>query len=165
MRASAVMLVAAAVLSGCAGRQGDAVDEVIPTGAIQYDGSFRPIQQYSGALGMSTQQRIFGNVRILFRESTGRATIDLTLSTNVQQSEVLIWAIVPGRCGNGAIPVLPAAQFPPLEIGSTGRGEVRNISLPVAMPSGAYHVNVYRGGETLSNVIACSNLSAREGEE
>lgn len=165
MRGPAVALVAAAVLSGCAGQQGGAVDEVIPTGAIQYDGSFRPIQQYSGAAGMSTQQRIFGNVRVLFRESSGRSVINLSLNTNIQQSEVLIWAIVPGRCGNGAIPLLPATQFPPLEMSSTGRGEVRSFEMPIAMPMGAYHANIYRGGETLSNVIACSNLTGRSGDE
>lgn len=163
MRGTAVMLAAAAMLTGCAGQRG-AVDEVIPTGAIQYEGSFRPIQQYSGAAGMSTQQRIFGNVQVLFRESSGRSVINLSLNTNIQRSEVLIWAIVPGRCGNGAIPLLPATQFPALEMSSTGRGEVRNYEMPVTMAMGAYHVNIYRGGETLSNVIACSNLTGRSGE-
>ena len=164
MRATPALLLAAIALGGCASGGPRATDEIIASGAVQYDGQFRPIQQSDGRLGMSTQQRIYGNVRVLFREATGRSNIDLTITTNVQQPELLSWAIVPGRCGNGAIPVLPAAQFPAIEVGSTGRGDVRVQDMPVSLPQGAYHVNVYRGGDTLSNVIACSNLAAKSGE-
>jgi hypothetical protein len=165
MRATAASLLAAVALAGCASSQATSdTQEIVAAGAIQYDGQFRPIQQSDGRLGMSTQQRIYGTVRIIYRESNSRSVVNLTLNTNAQQSEVLSWAVVPGRCGSGGVPVLPAAQFPPLEIGSTGRGDVINREVPIVLPQGAYHVNVYRGGETLTNVIACSNLTAKVGE-
>jgi hypothetical protein len=99
---------------------------------------------------------------VIFRESSGKSSIRLSLTTNANASEVLSWAIVPGRCGNGAIPVLPAAQFPPLELSNNGSGEVNAAEMQVALPPSAYHVNVYRGGETLANVIACANLNQRD---
>lgn len=132
------------------------------SGAIQYDGQFRPIQQNDGRLGMNTTQRIFGNVQVIFRENSGTSSVRLSLTTNANASEVLAWAIVPGRCGSGAVPVLPAAQFPPLELSNNGSGEINATGISVALPAGTYHVNVYRGGETLANVIACANLNQRE---
>ncbi|MBL8997954.1 MAG: hypothetical protein KJZ74_09560 [Gemmatimonadales bacterium] len=163
MRASAAVALLALAAAGCASASNATPETGVidATGALQYDGQFRPVQQSDGRVGMSTVQRIYGDVRILFREATDRSRVTLSLNTNNQQSEVLAWAVVPGRCGSGGVPLLPAAQFPPLEITNTGRGEVAGRELPLSMPSATYHVNVYRGGETLSNVIACANLQLR----
>jgi len=154
-RTSTILMVAA--LGGCAQKQPNA--DIVATGAVQYSGLFRPIQQSDGRLGMNVQQRIYGEVKLLFRESSGRTDVSLTLNTNSNTSDLLAWAVVPGRCGNGAVPLLPASQFPALELANNGRGDVSG-ELPIAMPQGAYHVNVYRGGDNLSNVIACANLTA-----
>lgn len=164
MRTTFAMLAAAVALGGCASSQaGSDTTEIIATGAIQYDGAFRPIQQSDGRLGMNTVQRIFGNVRVLYRESTGRSQIALTINTSSAVSEILSWAIVPGRCGSGGVPVMPAAQFPPIELSNNGRGDLKVDDVPIVLPLGTYHVNVYRGGENLTNVIACSNLAAKAG--
>jgi hypothetical protein len=157
------LLLALPLLAACASAPKPAATAApAVTGAIQYEGQFRPIQQNDGRLGMNTTQRIFGSVQVIFRESSGKSSIRLSLTTNANASEVLSWAIVPGRCGNGAIPVLPAAQFPPLELSNNGSGEVNAAEMQVALPPSAYHVNVYRGGETLANVIACANLNQRD---
>lgn len=162
MRPTTALVLAAVALGGCASSQaGEEMDEIVPAGAVQFDGSFRPIQQSDGRVGMNTQQRVFGSVRVLFRESSGRSLVSLNITTNLQQTELLAWGIVPGRCGSGGVPVLPTSQFPALEISSTGRGEINPTEIQMALPMGTYHVNVYRGGETLSNVIACANLTAK----
>lgn len=162
MRPTTALLLTAVALGGCASSQAaEETGEVVPAGAVQFDGAFRPIQQSDGRLGMATQQRVFGSVRVLFRESSGRSLVSLTITTNLQQTELLAWAVVPGRCGSGGIPVLPSSQFPALEISNTGRGEIRPTEIQLALPMGSYHVNVYRGGETLSNVIACANLTGK----
>lgn len=111
---------------------------------------------------MNITQRVFGSAQVIFREASGKASVRFTLTTNSNTSEILSWAIVPGRCGNGAVPILPAAQFPPLEISNNGAGEINIQELPVVLPAGAYHINVYRGGETLGNVIACANLAPQD---
>lgn len=162
MRPTTALLLTAVALGGCASSQaGEEMGEIVPAGGIQYDGAFRPIQQSDGRLGMNTQQRIFGSVRVIFREASGRSLVSLTITTNLQQTELLAWAIVPGRCGSGGVPVLPTSQFPALEVSSTGRGEISPTEIQLALPLATYHVNVYRGGETLSNVIACANLTGK----
>jgi len=134
-------------------------DTIVPMQARAYDGQFRPMQQSQGGLGMSTQQRIYGSVKIAFRESNERSKVNLTINTNLQQSEILGWSANPGQCGSGSVPYMPVAQFPGIEVSSTGRGEVELQNMQLSLPvSGAVHVNVYRGGDNLDNVIACANL-------
>lgn len=134
-------------------------DTIVAMQARAYDGQFRPMQQAQGGLGMSTQQRVYGSVKIAFRESSDRSNVNLTINTNSQQSEILGWSANPGRCGSGTVPFMPVAQFPAIEVSATGRGEVDSQNMQLNIPlSGAVHVNVYRGGDTLDRVIACANL-------
>ena len=72
-------------------------DTIVAMQARAYDGQFRPMQQSQGGLGMSTQQRIYGSVRIAFRESNERSKVDLMINTSLQQSEILNWSANPGR--------------------------------------------------------------------
>lgn len=162
MRVRSSLVLAVAALTGCASGGGSEaeVNDIIPTGAVQYDGQFRAVQQNDGRLGMSIVLRVNGSVRIIYREATGRAAVNMTLNTSSTQSELLAWAVVPGRCGSGGVPIAPTAQFPALELTNSGRGEVSATNLPLEIPLRDYHVNVYRGGDTLANVIACANLRA-----
>lgn len=137
-------------------------DTIVATQARAYDGQFRPMQQSQGGLGLSTPQRIYGTVKIAFRESTDRSKVNLMINTNLQQSEILNWSANPGRCGSGSVPFMPVAQFPGIEVGSTGRGEVDVQNMQLNLPlTGAVHVNVYRGGDSLDKVIACANLKMK----
>jgi hypothetical protein len=66
--------------------------------------------------------------------------------------------VLPGRCGTGSLPLLGFEQFPPLDVTSSGRGQMEvDISIPLPQ-SGTYHVNVYYGGTELNNVLTCANL-------
>lgn len=162
MKKASLLLLAAFAGGACAsGTQNATPGEITATEAIQYVGTFRNTQQADGGLRMSSVFQANGNVSVIYRESTGRSLVNLVLSTSGGASEVLAWAILPGRCGSGSTPLAPAAQFPPLEFGNNSRAELTNISIPVAMPSGTYHLNVYRGGETLANVVVCTNLTQR----
>ncbi len=140
--------------------EGEAQQTVIDaTGATSYSGDFGPVQQNSGGVGMQVRQRLYGSVRLIFRESTSRTNVQLRLNTNGNQSEILTWGVVPGRCGSGGVPVTPVSQLPALEIGINGQGQINAEAVPLTIPPGAtYHVNVYRGGDQLPNVIACANL-------
>lgn len=168
MRARNVLVFATLATAACAsspqvsaGAGGDnaAAGSIDATGAVTYTGDFRPVQQNTGAVGMQASQRIYGNVRLIFRESTSRTNVQMRLNTNVQSSEVLTWGVVPGRCGSGGIPMSPVSQMPALEISNMGQGEVNREGVALVLPAGAtYHVNVYRGGDTLRDVIACANL-------
>ena len=166
MKVRSTLVLAVAALTGCAsGGGGDpGANDIVPTGAVQYSGTFREVQSSDGRVGMNVVLRVNGNVRIIYREATGRSNVSLTLGTSLNSPELLVWAVVPGRCGNGGVPVMPTAQFPPLEVTNAGRGDLTASNIPLEMPQRDYHVNVYRGGESLSNVIACANLRASAAE-
>ncbi len=168
MRARNVLVFATLATAACAstpqvspsaGGDDAAPATIDATGATSYSGDFRPVQQNTGSVGMQAQQRIYGTVRLVFRELTSRTNVQMRLNTNVQSSEVLTWGVVPGRCGSGGLPMSPVSQMPALEISNMGQGEVNRDGVALVMPAGAtYHVNVYRGGDTLRDVIACANL-------
>lgn len=137
-----------------------AQDSVKVIQARLYDGQFRPIQQSSGGVGLRGSQRIFGNVKIAFRESTDRSKVNLMINTSLNQTEILNWSVNPGRCGSGSVPFMPVAQFQGIEVSTNGRGELDIPEMQLVIPanSGPIHVNVYRGGTGLDAVIACANM-------
>jgi hypothetical protein len=141
-----------------------AQDSVKVTSARVYEGQFRPIQQASGGVGMRGSQRVFGQVKIATRESSERVKVTLMINTSLNQTEILNWSVNPGRCGSGSVPLMPIAQFQGIEMSTNGRGELDIPEMQMAIPanSGALHVNVFRGGTGLDNVIACSNLKLND---
>lgn len=162
MKRASILLLAAIAGGACSrATQNAEPGEIEATGAVQYVGTFRNTQQADGGLRMSSVFQANGSVQVLYREATGRSLVNLVLSTSGGSSEVLAWAILPGRCGSGSAPLAPSAQFPPLEFGNNSRVELTNVSIPIVMPPGTYHLNVYRGGENLANVVVCTNLSQR----
>ena len=133
--------------------------------AVRWTGTFAPTSQRTGALGGSDRARTYGNVTLTMSPNDRNKSV-ARLSVTVPQtatSQALRWAILPGRCGSGSIPIMATNLFPPMEVGANGRGELAT-ELPLAVPvSGSFHVNVYwPGGDALENVMTCSNLR-REG--
>jgi hypothetical protein len=87
-----------------------------------------------------------------------RTTVSLAVSTAIQQPTSLRWALLPGQCGAGSLPLLGFEQFPPLDVTSSGRAHLE-VELPLPLPqSGNYHVNVYSGGVQLDDVLTCATL-------
>lgn len=83
----------------------------------------------------------------------------ISLSTSLQNSTSLNWAVLTGRCGSGSLPILGVEQFPVIDVGTNGRGQL-NGEMALALPaSGAFHLNVYwSGGRQLNDVMTCANL-------
>lgn len=85
--------------------------------------------------------------------------VSVTISAPAHVSQTLRWAILPGTCGSGSIPVLGAEQFPSLDVGSNGRAQLSTDLALHLDASAPYHVNVYDGaGLDLSRVLTCGNL-------
>jgi hypothetical protein len=126
----------------------------------RWTGNLTPTNQRTGAVtgGGAGQARAFGTVLLTVAESSPqrtRARITLTSPVNSVQ---LRWALLPGRCGSGAMPVMAVELFPLLDIGTNGRGQL-DAEVPLTLPeSGSYHVNVYWAGQQLSDVMTCTNL-------
>lgn len=125
---------------------------------IRWSGSLQPIQQQTGRLGPTGQNKAYGNVT-LTSKGPERIDISISVSTPLQGSNTLRWALLPGRCGTGSLPLVGIEQFPVIEVSSNGRADF-NGEMSLALPeSGTYHVNIYwAGGQQLSDVMTCANL-------
>jgi hypothetical protein len=156
-------MIAGLALCGAASTA-QAQDSVKVMQARVYEGQFRPIQQASGGIGMRGSQRVFGQIKIATRESNDRAKITLMINTSLNQTEILNWSVNSGRCGSGSVPFMPIAQFQGIEMSTNGRGELDIPEMQLSIPpsSSNVHVNVYRGGTGLENVIACANLKLND---
>lgn len=160
MRHRPLFLVSAAavIAMGCASSSSRADDAAAPA-ASGWSGNFQPTQERTGVLAPTRLQQAGGTVRL--RQSARdpqRTSVALTVSTQLQEPTSLRWAVLPGRCGTGSLPLLGFEQFPPLDVTSSGRGQMEvDISIPLPQ-SGTYHINVYYGGTELNNVLTCANL-------
>jgi len=105
----------------------------------------------------TSQNKTTGSV-FLSQAGSNRTRARVTVSTDVRNASQMQWALVPGRCGSGALPMVALQRFPVIEIGSNNRGEI-DMEMPLTLPtSGSYHVNIYNGGTQLNNVVSCANL-------
>jgi hypothetical protein len=127
-------------------------------GTARWTANLASVTQNTGAVQQSTRDRSYGTATWTVGASNTLSNINLVF-TYTGQEKTLAWAIVPGTCGNPALPVLPMSNFPELNVGGGGRAQV-TTSMPIALPaSGAYHIDIYRdrrgGADAL---IACGNL-------
>lgn len=129
-----------------------------PTGPVTWTGSLQPMQQTSSGLGPTGQNKAFGTVK-LTSKGTSRTAISITVSTPLSNAASLNWAVLPGRCGSGSLPLVGVERFPVIEVGSNGRGQLEN-EMSLELPqTGSYHVNIYwASGTQLSDVMTCANL-------
>lgn len=105
----------------------------------------------------TSQNKAYGTVH-LSQAGPGRTRVRLTVSSPIQNSTTLQWAIHTNRCGSGTLPIVGVERFQVIEVGTSGRGEL-DAEMPLTLPeTGTFHVNVYLGGQQLNNVLTCGNL-------
>lgn len=162
-----MIALAAAAAAACASGSGGASAAKEPgqpglSVAVTRRGNFTSFLQSSAQIGGAAMIKVDGSVTVY---STGidNAKTRVQLSVNLPIfNEQLPWAIAPGNCGNGAIAVTAVSKFGTIDVGSTGSGSLE-VDLAVALaPREQYHVEIYRQGQTLADVVACTNLRKRE---
>lgn len=118
------------------------------------------MQQRTAAVERAAQHRVTGSVSLTPRSiDIERVRVALIVSSTEHSGSSLRWAVLPGRCGASALPLLSYEQFPTIEVGGNGRGEVNAELLMRLDMGGTYHVNVYQSrGTQLSDVVTCANL-------
>ena len=124
---------------------------------IQWSGSFQAVQQQNGnANAPRGRNNASGNV-VLTASSRNSIRAKITLNS-ATSSQYVHWALVSGRCGSSAIPLLTVNQFPDISL-SNGRGQLDG-QVPLDIPtSGTYHVDVYwSNGQDQADVMTCANL-------
>jgi hypothetical protein len=155
-----LLLFAAGIVSACAASSAAREDDATVRPATSgWSGSFQPTQERSGVLAPTKLQQAAGTVRL--RQSARdprRTAVSLVVSASLSEPTALRWAVLNGRCGVPSLPLLGYDQFAPLEVTSSGRGQL-DVDLPLELPqTGSYHVNVYVGGTDLDDVLTCANL-------
>jgi hypothetical protein len=155
MRFSSICVTVTLLLAACGGTQQQVSTD---TGVERWTGSFVPLAQRTGSALPRGQHRTTGQV-VMTTTPTERTRVSLSLTSAAHQGNSLRWALMPGGCGSAALPLLPQEQFPTLDVGGSGRGQLE-IEMPIRLEYGnSYHVNIYEGfGTQLSNVVACANL-------
>lgn len=154
----------AACASGSGGRVAAEREPGTPSLSVSVTrhGTFSTTLSSSAQVQGGVQIRANGSVTV-YSSGEGnqhtRVRLEIALPFSNEQFP---WAIVPGSCGNGAIAVAAVSKFGTVDVGSTGRGSVE-LDLAIALaPREQYHVEIYRSGQTLADVIACTNLKIIE---
>lgn len=126
--------------------------------ALSWKGSFSTVLQSTGGVGPASKVRVDGSVTVV-SAGGGNSKTRVRLTANFPIfNEQLPWAIAPGTCGNGAIALTAVSKFGTIDVGSSGRG-VAEVDLAITLsPGEQYHVEVYRSGQSLADVIACTTL-------
>ena len=126
---------------------------------LQWTGKFRLTQQQTApGVGMRGMNNTTGTVKLTAPDERNMR-IQLQITAPVETSGDYLWAIAPGACRSGTIPLMPVNSFPLLRI-VNGRGELdRTLSLTFPT-SGTYHVNIYSNdGSDESGVLSCADLT------
>lgn len=128
-------------------------------GVTTWTGAFQPTSQRSGDVPRVAggSRRTFGSVVLATVPGTSQTKVRLLFDA-LDGNMLLTWSVATGRCGSGTLPLRPPSTLPSIEIGSDGRGELdRAINLSL-LRGGVYHVNIYRSGQGLNDVLSCANL-------
>jgi hypothetical protein len=129
-----------------------------------WSGNITAVTESNSDVRQSSRGNGYGNAQLTPGDSRASTRVNVTYSSGGTNDRNLNWAILPGRCGAGSLPVLPISNFPELAVGGDGRSQT-NVVLPFDFPQrGDYHINIYHERQqTLDQVVACGNLRPSKG--
>jgi hypothetical protein len=131
---------------------------------VSWSGNITAVLESNSDVRQSARGNGYGTVQMTRGDNASTTRVNVIYSAAGSTDRYLNWAILPGRCGSGSVPVLPISNFPELQIGGDGRAQV-NVTLPFEFPGrGDYHINIYHERQqTLDQVIACGNMRSATG--
>ena len=138
---------------------------VSASGAVlSWSGNITAVVESNSDVRQSSRGNGYGNAQLTRGDSPNSTRINVNYSSGGSSDRYLNWAVLPGRCGAGSLPLLPISNFPELTVGGDGRAQV-SVVLPFEFPTrGDYHINIYHERQqTLDQVVACGNLRASMG--
>ena len=132
--------------------------DVEATETAHWTTNIQPVMQSRGDVAQSTRDRSYGNFTWSRGPSNSITNFNIVFNY-AGQERFLSWAIVAGSCGTPSLPIIPASNFPELNVGSGGRSQA-NGTLSIELPlNGAYHVDVYRSRtQGMDTLVGCGNL-------
>jgi hypothetical protein len=131
---------------------------VSTSGSGRWSGNLQSVTQNRGDVAQSTRDRSYGSAQ--WTQGTGPTLSSVNLVFTYAGTERdLYWALSAGSCGTAALPLIPLANFPELNVAGGGRAQV-TTTLPIYLPnSGSYHIDIYRDrSASPENLVACGNL-------
>lgn len=143
---------------------------VVPAEA-RWTATLNPVQERTAEIRQASTNRARGSFVMTQGDNPGWSKVSLNFNSNSGSSgnTTASWAIIPGSCGSDAQPILPISAFPTIELGGSGSGQVTSQIHVEFLPSGTYHVNVYRSGgimnaeaRSVAAVLACGNLKLQK---
>lgn len=156
-----VLALSAVAFTACASASASPKTTYDEPPALRWTGSLLPTQGRTGEVQATAQHRASGTLAIDVPSTPTamqRAHVTMSIALPELAGNQLRWALLPDRCGSGDLPVIGFEQFPLLELSSNGRGEL-SVDLPLELiANNAYHINIYNGGQQLTDVFACGNL-------
>jgi len=131
---------------------------------VSWSGNISAVTESNSDVRQSSRGNGYGNAQMTPGDSPSSTRINVNYSSGGTNDRYLNWAILPGRCGAGSLPLLPISNFPELTVGGDGRAQV-NVVLPFEFPMrGDFHINIYHERQqTLDQVVACGNLRPSMG--
>lgn len=131
---------------------------------VSWSGNITAVFESNSDVRQSSRGNGYGTVQMTRGENMTTTRVNVVYTSAGSTDHSLNWAVLPGRCGNGSVPLLPISAFPELQVGGDGRAQI-NVTLPFEFPTrGDYHINVYHERQsTLDQVIACGNLRSSTG--
>ena len=131
---------------------------------LSWSGNISAVQESNSDLRQSSRGNGYGNAQLTPGDSPSSTRISVNYTSAGTSDRYLNWAVLPGRCGAGSLPLLPISNFPELTVGGDGRAQV-TVVLPFEFPMrGDFHINIYHERQqTLDQVVACGNLRATTG--
>ena len=131
---------------------------------VSWSGNISAVTESNSDVRQSSRGNGYGNAQLTRGDSPSSTRVNITYSSGGTSDRYLNWAVLPGRCGAGSLPLLPISNFPELTVGGDGRAQV-NVVLPFEFPArGDYHVNIYHERQqTLDQVVACGTLRPSMG--
>ena len=134
---------------------------VTTSGGARWSARIASVTQNRGDVAQSTRDNSYGSAEWTRADVPTLSKFDVVF-TYAGTERDLAWAVLAGSCGTAALPVIPLANFPELNVGGGSRAQV-SASLPIDMPAtGAYHIDIYKdnSGDPQS-LVGCGDFRYR----
>ena len=131
---------------------------VSSAGGGRWTTTIQSVTQNRGDVAQSTRDKSYGSAQWTRGDGPTLSAVNLVF-TYAGTERDLNWAILAGSCGTAALPLIPMANFPELNVGGGGRAQV-NAVIPLELPqTGTYHIDIYKDRRgSAESLVGCGNL-------
>jgi hypothetical protein len=147
------LVVSAAALTSCGGRQAVEISPDTQSLATRWNGTLSSPPELAGVSAMRGQGWMGSDPK-----NPDQTTAHVEISNAVPRG-VHPWHVHRGQCGSDQGILGPADAYKPLKVDGDGRAN-STASLSIPLPkTGEYFINVHASARNMSTIVACGNLA------